>query len=86
MTVLEKGPAQRPAYADGKTKLMLIDGRWVPAASGKTFESRNPATGELLAHVARATARTSTAPSPPRARPSPASGASGSRPNGRPSC
>lgn len=52
MTVLEKGPAQRPAYADGKTKLMLIDGRWVAAASGKTFESRNPATGELLAHVA----------------------------------
>jgi aldehyde dehydrogenase (NAD+) len=52
MTVLEKGPAQRPAYADGKTKLMLIDGRWVAAASGKTFESRNPATGELLATVA----------------------------------
>jgi len=48
MTVMEKGPAQRPAYADGKTKLMLIDGRWVPAASGKTFESRNPATGELI--------------------------------------
>ena len=44
MTVLEKGPAQRPAYIDGKTKLMLIDGRWVPAASGKTFETRNPAT------------------------------------------
>jgi aldehyde dehydrogenase (NAD+) len=47
-----KGPAKRPAYLDGKTKLMLIDGRWVPAASGKTFESRNPATGELLAVVA----------------------------------
>src|SRR5689334_2763421 len=52
MTVMEKGAAARPAYADGKTKLMLIDGRWVPAVSGKTFESRNPATGELLAHVA----------------------------------
>src|SRR5262245_39279923 len=52
MTVMEKGPATRPAYADGKTKLMLIDGRWVPAVSGKTFESRNPATGELLANVA----------------------------------
>jgi aldehyde dehydrogenase (NAD+) len=52
MTVMEKGPAKRPAYLDGKTKLMLIDGRWVPAASGKTFESRNPATGELLAVVA----------------------------------
>ena len=31
---------------------MLIDGEWVRAASGKTFESRNPATGELLAKVA----------------------------------
>src|ERR1700761_1016146 len=39
-------------YLDGKAKRMLIDGRWVPAASGKTFETRNPATGELLANVA----------------------------------
>src|SRR6185437_7094204 len=52
MTVVEKGAAARPAYIDGKTKLMLVDGRWVPAASGKTFETRNPATGELLAQVA----------------------------------
>src|ERR1700749_5172265 len=40
------------AYPDGGFKKMLIDGRWVAAASGKTFESRNPATGELLATVA----------------------------------
>ncbi|SJZ56281.1 aldehyde dehydrogenase (NAD+) [Enhydrobacter aerosaccus] len=52
MTVMEKGPPQHPAYVDGKTKLMLIDGKWVPALSGKTFETRNPATGELLADVA----------------------------------
>src|SRR6202012_16071 len=52
MTVMEKGTAAKPAYLDGKVKLMLIDGRWVPAASGKTFETRNPATGELLANVA----------------------------------
>ena len=31
---------------------MLIDGQWVDAASGKTFETYNPATGEVLAHVA----------------------------------
>ncbi len=31
---------------------MLIGGQWVAAASGKTFESINPATGELLAQVA----------------------------------
>jgi phenylacetaldehyde dehydrogenase len=31
---------------------MLIGGRWVEAASGKTFQTLNPATGELLAEVA----------------------------------
>ncbi|HVN40969.1 MAG TPA: aldehyde dehydrogenase family protein [Myxococcota bacterium] len=30
---------------------MLIDGKLVPAASGKTFPSYNPATGEVLAQV-----------------------------------
>jgi acyl-CoA reductase-like NAD-dependent aldehyde dehydrogenase len=33
---------------------MLIDGEWVDAASGKTFESRYPATGEVIANVAAA--------------------------------
>ena len=42
----------RHAYADGSLKRILIDGKWVEAASGKTFESRNPATGELLATIA----------------------------------
>jgi aldehyde dehydrogenase (NAD+) len=31
---------------------MLIGGKWLDTASGKRFESRNPATGELLATVA----------------------------------
>src|SRR6202166_3133009 len=31
---------------------MLINGKWVEAASGKTFPTYNPATGEVLAHVA----------------------------------
>ena len=31
---------------------MLIGGEWVDAVSGKTFETYNPATGEVLAHVA----------------------------------
>lgn len=35
-----------------KPRRLLIDGKWVPAASGKTFETINPATGEVLAHVA----------------------------------
>src|ERR1700733_5182295 len=35
-----------------RTHKMLINGKWVEAASGKTFETYNPATGEVLAHVA----------------------------------
>jgi aldehyde dehydrogenase (NAD+) len=52
MTVMEDLRAARPAFLDGKPKRMLIDGRWVEAASGKVFETRNPANGELLAEVA----------------------------------
>ncbi len=33
-------------------KKMLIDGSWVEAASGKTFDVFNPATGEVIAQVA----------------------------------
>src|ERR1700722_3112006 len=32
--------------------MLFIDGSWVPAASGTTFASRNPATGEVLGDVA----------------------------------
>src|ERR1044072_3548246 len=31
---------------------MLINGKWVESASGKTFPTYNPATGEVLARVA----------------------------------
>ena len=31
---------------------MLIDGKWVDSVSGKTFETINPATGEVIARVA----------------------------------
>ena len=31
---------------------LFINGQWVDAASGKTFETPNPATGETLANVA----------------------------------
>src|SRR4029079_2154317 len=36
----------------GTPRKMLIGGRWLEAASGKTFPTYNPATGEALAHVA----------------------------------
>src|SRR5438067_1733806 len=31
---------------------MLIDGKWVDSATGKTFETINPATGDVIANVA----------------------------------
>jgi phenylacetaldehyde dehydrogenase len=36
----------------GRTGQLLIDGQFVPAASGKTFEVFNPATGTVISHVA----------------------------------
>src|ERR1700757_1997921 len=35
-----------------KPRKMLIGGKWVESVSGKTFETYNPATGEVLARVA----------------------------------
>ena len=40
-------------FIDSPRKL-LIDGQWVEAASGKTFPTFNPATGEVCAQVADA--------------------------------
>jgi aldehyde dehydrogenase (NAD+) len=48
------------AASNGKTRLpvkirqtkMLIDGKWIDSISGRTFETINPATGEVIAHVA----------------------------------
>jgi betaine-aldehyde dehydrogenase len=36
-------------------KQMYIDGEWVYSSSGESFPVRNPATGEVIAHVTRAT-------------------------------
>jgi acyl-CoA reductase-like NAD-dependent aldehyde dehydrogenase len=45
----------QPAASDTPRKYQLfIDGKWVDAESGKTFETPNPATGETLAEVAEA--------------------------------
>ncbi|AUI36698.1 hypothetical protein CWI35_09375 [[Bacillus] caldolyticus] len=35
---------------------LFIDGQWQPATSGETFHVYNPATGEVVATVAKATA------------------------------
>jgi aldehyde dehydrogenase (NAD+) len=52
MAVTQAVPITRHPFANGSYKRMLIDGQWVDAVSGKRFETRNPATGELLATVA----------------------------------
>jgi phenylacetaldehyde dehydrogenase len=36
-----------------RRRQLLIDGKWVNAKSGQTFQTRNPATGELLADCAQ---------------------------------
>src|ERR1700682_5240457 len=43
------GSSATPA---AKPKLLLIDGRRVPSASGRTFESLNPATERVIATIA----------------------------------
>jgi len=44
----------RPAFLQGGPKGLFIDGRAVPALSGKTFRTTSPSTGEVLAEVAEA--------------------------------
>ena len=51
--VLKEIPTSSPVTQFLATaKRMLINGKWVPAASGKTFEVTNPATGNVIAHAA----------------------------------
>ncbi len=43
--------ATAAAWLAGPGKKMLIDGAWVAALSGETFDTCDPATGKLLARV-----------------------------------
>ncbi|MER9060801.1 aldehyde dehydrogenase family protein [Mesorhizobium sp. M0633] len=47
-----KAPLRLPI--DGRHRQMFIGGGWVDARSGRTMESRNPATGAVIATVPRA--------------------------------
>src|SRR6202046_344040 len=51
MAVAESVEQQADSFVRSPHKL-LIDGQWVEAASGQTFETFNPATEEVLAEVA----------------------------------
>ena len=55
-------PADKVTNFVSRTHKMLIDGKWVEAASGQTFATYNPATGEVLARVAEGDKRISIAP------------------------
>jgi len=54
MATVASAPSIDPNVASFVTRKqkMLINGKWVEAASGKTFPTYNPATGEVLANVA----------------------------------
>ncbi|HXZ39196.1 MAG TPA: aldehyde dehydrogenase family protein [Terriglobales bacterium] len=45
-------PQERVTGFIARRHKMLINGRWVDSASGKTFPTYNPATGEVLAQIA----------------------------------
>lgn len=56
MTIIKAEIKTHP-FLDGKVKRLLIGGEWVEALSGETFQSFNPATGQVIATVARAGAQ-----------------------------
>jgi len=52
----------RAASFVAKQGKLLINNRWVDAASGKTFTTYNPRTASLWPALPKATRKTSTAP------------------------
>lgn len=54
MATAVTAPPMDPKVSEfvGTKQKILINGKWVDAASGKTFPTYNPATGEVLANVA----------------------------------
>jgi aldehyde dehydrogenase (NAD+) len=52
MTIAQAPVAPRQPI-DGRHRKMFVDGAWVDACSGRTMETRNPATGAVIATVPR---------------------------------
>ncbi|TIQ23258.1 MAG: aldehyde dehydrogenase family protein [Mesorhizobium sp.] len=52
MTIAQTPVALRRPI-DGRHRQMFVDGAWVDACSGRTMETRNPATGTVIATVPR---------------------------------
>ena len=71
-------------FVTAPLRRMLIDGKWVEAASGKTFDTLDPATGEVLARVAEGDAEdVDRAVRAARRRSTPARGRAWRQPSGR---
>src|SRR5262245_34550681 len=51
-TATAAAPARKAQQPKVKDQQMFIGGKWVDSASGKTFETINPATGEVICNVA----------------------------------
>ena len=49
-------PAEHCGFLDGQPKRLLIGGSWVEASSGEVLQTRNPATGEVIAAIANGSA------------------------------
>ncbi|TIX97805.1 MAG: aldehyde dehydrogenase family protein, partial [Mesorhizobium sp.] len=52
MTIAQAPVALRQPI-DGRHRRMFVDGAWVDARSGRIMETRNPATGAVIATVPR---------------------------------
>src|SRR3954465_13615693 len=52
MTAIASEPRLSASSVKVSQTKMLIDGKWVNSTSGRTFETINPATGDVIAHVA----------------------------------
>ena len=52
VTLASASPSSRPSFLNG-SKRLLIGGRWVPALSGEEFDAFDPATGSVIARLAR---------------------------------
>ena len=52
MPVQNSPQTGKPALFENATQRILIGGEWVAAASGKSFETFNPATGEVISRLA----------------------------------
>jgi len=52
MQAFQKFDIPTPSFLAGPAKQLLIGGKWLPSATGKEFDTFNPATGKVIARLA----------------------------------